>query len=43
MDSSMYAVVNEKCKGSNTLQATYTEENDNTTLRAKETMKMIWI
>ncbi len=35
MDSSMYAVVNEKCKGFNTLQATYAKENDNTTTQSK--------
>ncbi len=28
MDYSMYAVVNETCKGSNTLQETYGKEND---------------
>ncbi len=35
MDSSIYAVVNKKCKGSNTLQATYAKENDNVTTQSK--------
>ncbi len=35
MDSSIYAVVNKKCKGSNTLQATYAKENDNITTQSK--------
>ncbi len=35
MDSSMYAVVNKKCKGSNTIQATYGKENDNITTQSK--------
>ncbi len=39
MDSSMYAVVNEKCKGSNTLQATYGKENDNTTTQSQRNNK----
>ncbi len=34
-EESMDAVVNETCKGSNTLQATYAKENDNITTQSK--------